>query len=94
MLVDHELNRRPGLQADVTNVVELQTAVSLKRGSLERGPIVPQAEEGEVPLKVEARLFVDDDREPENFQNYRGFVECVRFALGPSAAAFHVGSHS
>ena len=92
VVLNSELNRQIGLHADATRIVAMQTALGLKRGSLERFPVTLLAEQGD-PLEIDATLFVCDDWEGSNFLGYNGFVDRIRFAVDPKTEKFYFGSH-
>ena len=91
VVLNSELNRRLRLPEDSLDIVELRTAIGLKRDFLERFPITLQAEQGD-NLEVDATLFICDDWPGANFLGYRGFVQRIRFAVDPFNRKFYFGS--
>lgn len=92
VVLNSELNKQLGLCA-ASSEIELQTAAGLMKGSLERYPIILQAEQG-YPLEIDATLFVCDNWQRENFLGYSGFIERIRFAVDPLSRKFYFGSLS
>jgi len=92
VVLNSELNKQLGLRATSTEI-ELQTAAGLMKGSLERFPIILQAEQGDA-LEIDATLFVCDDWQRENFLGYSGFIERIRFAVDPFSKKFYFGAPS